>query len=218
MNTLIQQIDRLSRRLGRNVQFMEVCGTHTMVAFRTGLRQLLPADVKLISGPGCPVCVTDTSYIDAADRAVPPAGRDRRHLWRRAACARAASPPWNGSGRGAPTSVSCIRPPTRWCWPGNVRRNRWCFWASASKPPCPPWPGASGGRRRTASGITPCSAPTRRCRSAMEALLQDQRGEDRRVPLSRPRQRDHRRGHVPVHLRAVPDSRAWSAGSRPGTC
>jgi hydrogenase expression/formation protein HypD len=66
VNTLIQQISGLWRRLGRDVQFMEVCGTHTMVAFRTGLRQLLPGGVKLISGPGCPVCVTDTNYIDAA--------------------------------------------------------------------------------------------------------------------------------------------------------
>lgn len=66
MKTLVQNIDDLARRVGRDVQFMEVCGTHTMVAFRTGLRQLLPANVKLISGPGCPVCVTDTNYIDAA--------------------------------------------------------------------------------------------------------------------------------------------------------
>jgi hydrogenase expression/formation protein HypD len=66
MNTLVQNIGELARRVGRDVQFMEVCGTHTMVAFRTGLRQLLPANVRLISGPGCPVCVTDANYIDAA--------------------------------------------------------------------------------------------------------------------------------------------------------
>jgi hydrogenase expression/formation protein HypD len=66
VNTLVQQIDGLARQIGRDVQLMEVCGTHTMVVFRTGLRQLLPTSVKLISGPGCPVCVTDTNYIDAA--------------------------------------------------------------------------------------------------------------------------------------------------------
>jgi hydrogenase expression/formation protein HypD len=66
MKTLVQSIRGLSERVGREVRFMEVCGTHTMVAFRTGLRQLLPPDVRLISGPGCPVCVTDTGYIDAA--------------------------------------------------------------------------------------------------------------------------------------------------------
>lgn len=66
MKTLVETVDELTCRVGRDVKFMEVCGTHTMVAFRTGLRQLLPPRVRLISGPGCPVCVTDTNYIDAA--------------------------------------------------------------------------------------------------------------------------------------------------------
>jgi hydrogenase expression/formation protein HypD len=66
MKTLTSTVARLARQIGRDVRFMEVCGTHTMVAFRTGLRQLLPANVHLISGPGCPVCVTDTNFIDAA--------------------------------------------------------------------------------------------------------------------------------------------------------
>ena len=44
---------------------MEVCGTHTMAIARAGLRQLLPAQVKLISGPGCPVCVTPSGALDA---------------------------------------------------------------------------------------------------------------------------------------------------------
>lgn len=66
MKTLKTTVERLARQVGRNVRFMEVCGTHTMVAFRTGLRHLLPANVHLVSGPGCPVCVTDTNYIDAA--------------------------------------------------------------------------------------------------------------------------------------------------------
>ena len=66
MRTLIEAINELAQRLGREVRLMEVCGTHTMVAFRTGLRQLLPDNVRLLSGPGCPVCVTDANYIDAA--------------------------------------------------------------------------------------------------------------------------------------------------------
>ncbi|MBM3860073.1 MAG: hydrogenase formation protein HypD [Verrucomicrobia bacterium] len=66
MNEALNRIAEQARRVGRNVTFMEVCGTHTMAVSRSGLRQLLPANVKLISGPGCPVCVTDTSYIDAA--------------------------------------------------------------------------------------------------------------------------------------------------------
>jgi hydrogenase expression/formation protein HypD len=44
---------------------MEVCGTHTMAAARFGLKSLLPEQVQLISGPGCPVCVTDQTDIDA---------------------------------------------------------------------------------------------------------------------------------------------------------
>ena len=46
--------------------FMEVCGTHTAAIARGGLKRLLPAAIKLVSGPGCPVCVTSTAYIDAA--------------------------------------------------------------------------------------------------------------------------------------------------------
>ncbi|MGA9753618.1 MAG: hydrogenase formation protein HypD, partial [Desulfobaccales bacterium] len=44
---------------------MEVCGTHTMAAARFGLKSLLPPQVQLISGPGCPVCVTDQVDLDA---------------------------------------------------------------------------------------------------------------------------------------------------------
>jgi len=47
-------------------KFMEVCGTHTMSIHRFGIKSLLPPQVKLISGPGCPVCVTPTPYLDAA--------------------------------------------------------------------------------------------------------------------------------------------------------
>jgi len=50
----------------RSMTFMEVCGTHTMAIARYGLRALLPEGVRLISGPGCPVCVTPTAIINAA--------------------------------------------------------------------------------------------------------------------------------------------------------
>jgi hydrogenase expression/formation protein HypD len=53
--------------------FMEVCGSHTMAVNRFGLPALLPETVRLISGPGCPVCVTDQSFIN---RAVAYARRD----------------------------------------------------------------------------------------------------------------------------------------------
>ncbi|HXK45406.1 MAG TPA: hydrogenase formation protein HypD [bacterium] len=48
------------------VNLMEVCGTHTMAISRYGLRGLLPENIKLISGPGCPVCVSPNSFIDKA--------------------------------------------------------------------------------------------------------------------------------------------------------
>jgi hydrogenase expression/formation protein HypD len=46
------------------VNLMEVCGTHTVAIARSGLRQMLPSHVKLLSGPGCPVCVTPAPDID----------------------------------------------------------------------------------------------------------------------------------------------------------
>lgn len=51
---------------GRVISFMEVCGTHTMSIYQYGLRSLLPPEIRLISGPGCPVCVTPNSYLDRA--------------------------------------------------------------------------------------------------------------------------------------------------------
>lgn len=51
---------------GKKLRIMEVCGTHTHEIFRLGIRRLLPPDVELISGPGCPVCVTEVGFIDEA--------------------------------------------------------------------------------------------------------------------------------------------------------
>ncbi|MDY7038782.1 MAG: hydrogenase formation protein HypD, partial [Thermodesulfobacteriota bacterium] len=48
----------------KDARFMEVCGTHTVSIFRNGIREVLPSHIALISGPGCPVCVTDTEDID----------------------------------------------------------------------------------------------------------------------------------------------------------
>jgi hydrogenase expression/formation protein HypD len=49
----------------RPVRFMEVCGTHTVSICRHGIRELMPPEISLTSGPGCPVCVTATADIDA---------------------------------------------------------------------------------------------------------------------------------------------------------
>jgi hydrogenase expression/formation protein HypD len=65
INRTYTQIARAQKALGRKVNIMEVCGTHTVSIFRAGLRSAFPEGVKLLSGPGCPVCITDQGYIDA---------------------------------------------------------------------------------------------------------------------------------------------------------
>lgn len=49
---------------GRPLRIMEVCGTHTASIFKNGIRSLISPKIRLISGPGCPVCVTPAGYID----------------------------------------------------------------------------------------------------------------------------------------------------------
>ncbi len=64
---ILSNIARLARHLD-HVQLMEVCGTHTVSLFRSGIRSVLPPNLELRSGPGCPVCVTSQGYIDVACR------------------------------------------------------------------------------------------------------------------------------------------------------
>ena len=59
---IVEKIKKASRK---EIRIMEVCGTHTMSIFRSGVRSLLPDTISLISGPGCPVCVTARNEIDA---------------------------------------------------------------------------------------------------------------------------------------------------------
>jgi len=60
---ILKEIASLSNE---HLRFMEVCGTHTVSIFRSGIRSLLPKEIELISGPGCPVCVTPVGEIDRA--------------------------------------------------------------------------------------------------------------------------------------------------------
>ena len=60
--SLIKKIKSINKK---NVRLMEVCGTHTVSIFRSGIRSVLPQTISLLSGPGCPVCVTDQAEIDA---------------------------------------------------------------------------------------------------------------------------------------------------------
>ena len=59
-------LDIIQHYDGPKIRIMEVCGTHTHEIFRLGIRQILPKQVDVISGPGCPVCVTPVGYIDQA--------------------------------------------------------------------------------------------------------------------------------------------------------
>lgn len=65
----MRETDRMVERLraydARPVRIMEVCGTHTSSIIKNGIREFLPPSITLVSGPGCPVCVTPPGYIDA---------------------------------------------------------------------------------------------------------------------------------------------------------
>lgn len=63
---LLESIRRLVAEHPVTITLMEVCGTHTMAIYQHGIRGLLPEKIRLISGPGCPVCVTPVDYVDHA--------------------------------------------------------------------------------------------------------------------------------------------------------
>ncbi|MBI5144877.1 MAG: hydrogenase formation protein HypD [Candidatus Omnitrophica bacterium] len=64
MQKILQRIQEIAPQ--GEINLMEVCGTHTQSFFRFGLDKLLPPNIQLISGPGCPVCVSTQDYIDQA--------------------------------------------------------------------------------------------------------------------------------------------------------
>jgi len=59
-------IERIHRRSKRHIRLMEFCGGHTVTILKHGIRQLLPPTVEMLSGPGCPVCVTANADLDKA--------------------------------------------------------------------------------------------------------------------------------------------------------
>ncbi|MFC1892468.1 hydrogenase formation protein HypD [Chloroflexota bacterium] len=59
-------LDRIRRHSTKPARFMEFCGGHTTAIFRHGIRQLLPDTIEMLSGPGCPVCVTANRDLDKA--------------------------------------------------------------------------------------------------------------------------------------------------------
>ncbi|WP_071394484.1 hydrogenase formation protein HypD [Bacillus tuaregi] len=65
LEAVLQKAEHFQQKYGRAPVFMEVCGSHTMALAKTGVKQALMDKVQLISGPGCPVCVTAQESIDS---------------------------------------------------------------------------------------------------------------------------------------------------------
>jgi hydrogenase expression/formation protein HypD len=59
-------LERIHKRSHKPARLMEFCGGHTVAIFKHGLRQLLPENIEMLSGPGCPVCVTASADLDKA--------------------------------------------------------------------------------------------------------------------------------------------------------
>lgn len=59
-------IERIGNISSKPLSIMEFCGSHSHAIYRYGIRQLLPKNIRMFSGPGCPVCVTDSTDIDYA--------------------------------------------------------------------------------------------------------------------------------------------------------
>ena len=59
-------IERIRKRSRKPTRLMEFCGGHTVSIFKHGIRQLLPSNIEMLSGPGCPVCVTSVGDLDKA--------------------------------------------------------------------------------------------------------------------------------------------------------
>lgn len=65
LDAVVELAEKFKQKYNRRPVFMEVCGSHTMALARSGVKQALIEHVHLISGPGCPVCVTDQQSIDS---------------------------------------------------------------------------------------------------------------------------------------------------------
>jgi hydrogenase expression/formation protein HypD len=66
MKQMLKELHALTKAIDRPLKLMEVCGTHTVEIFRHGIRDVIPKSITLLSGPGCPVCVTSVRDVDAA--------------------------------------------------------------------------------------------------------------------------------------------------------
>jgi hydrogenase expression/formation protein HypD len=66
MKEMLEELHKLTAEINKPIKLMEVCGTHTVEIFRHGIRDVIPKSITLLSGPGCPVCVTSVHDVDAA--------------------------------------------------------------------------------------------------------------------------------------------------------
>jgi hydrogenase expression/formation protein HypD len=60
----LRNISELAEKIDKNITIMEICGGHTRIIMEYGIREILPKNIRLISGPGCPVCVSSQHDID----------------------------------------------------------------------------------------------------------------------------------------------------------
>jgi len=66
MKEMLEELHKLTASINKPIKLMEVCGTHTVEIFRHGIRDVIPKNITLLSGPGCPVCVTSVHDVDAS--------------------------------------------------------------------------------------------------------------------------------------------------------
>ena len=64
LDQILKNIHEKAEKIGRPIRLMELCGTHAQTIAEHGIKMLIPKNITLVSGPGCPVCVTDQSDID----------------------------------------------------------------------------------------------------------------------------------------------------------
>ena len=182
---------------------MEVCGGHTHTIYRHGIEHVLPSNVELVHGPGCPVCVIPMGRVDDAIAVAETPGRDLHVVRRHDARARRQRQPARGQGarrRRALRLLAARRPAHR---RSRTPTARSCSSPSASRPP----------RRRPRSR---CSRPASYGVTNFTRLLQprhdrpaDQgdprvaRPAPRRLPRPRPRVDGGRQPALPVRARAV---------------
>lgn len=66
VSSIVKRLHKIAPQGNKTYTLMEVCGTHTMAFFRFGVKYMMPKSIRVVAGPGCPVCVTPQALIDTA--------------------------------------------------------------------------------------------------------------------------------------------------------